>query len=71
MFDKPKPTTEASSGNLFWKDEPDYTPSLNKPAKFVTWMVAALGVFMVLGVFGITFGMVYQVSHFWAWVILI
>ncbi len=26
---------------------------------------------MVLGVFGISFGIVYQVSHFWAWAILI
>lgn len=33
--------------------------------------VKAIGVFMVLAVFGIAFGLVYQVSHFWAWGIVV
>ena len=70
MFDKPNPPAPTLSDHLFWKDEPDYQPSPIRPAKFMVWVVAAFGILMVLGVFGISFGLVYQVSHFWAWVIL-
>ncbi len=70
MTDRPNSSAPIPSDQQFWKDEPDYQPSPIKLTKFVGWIVAAYGVIMVLGVFGIAFGFVYQISHFWAWVIL-
>ncbi len=61
----------ADNSRPFWKDEPDPHQLTFKGSKVADWLVKALGIFMVLSIFGITFGLVLQLSHLGAVIVVI
>ncbi len=66
MLEPERSMMPSESSQPFWRDELEYQSTKFKPSKMADTMVKAIGVFMVLAIFGITFGLTFQVSHLWA-----